>query len=58
MSETLTLRGCSPEPLSNYLKALGVLRLLAEPNYCNKDKSLKRSILKQKAIGTTMPLFW
>jgi len=26
----LTLHGCSPEPLGNYLKALGVFRLLAE----------------------------
>ena len=26
----LTLHGCSPEPLGNYLKALGVFRLVAE----------------------------
>ena len=25
-----TLKGCSPAPLANYLKALGVLRLVAE----------------------------
>lgn len=30
MSHVLTLRGCTPEPLGNYLKALGVFRLLAE----------------------------
>jgi len=26
----LQLRGCTPEPLGNYLKALGVFRLIAE----------------------------
>ena len=26
----LTLHGCSPEPLGNYLKALGIFRLVAE----------------------------
>ncbi|MBD1911252.1 type I-U CRISPR-associated protein Csx17 [Leptolyngbya sp. FACHB-8] len=30
MPETITLKGCTPEPLSNYLKALGVLRLVVE----------------------------
>ena len=30
MPEFITLRGCTPEPLSNYLKALGVLRLIVE----------------------------
>ncbi|MBD2536194.1 type I-U CRISPR-associated protein Csx17, partial [Nostoc flagelliforme FACHB-838] len=30
MAETIILSGCSPEPLSNYLKALGVLRLIVE----------------------------
>lgn len=30
MIESITLGGCTPEPLSNYLKALGVLRLLVE----------------------------
>lgn len=29
MTERLTLQGCSPTPLSSYLKALGVLRLLS-----------------------------
>ncbi len=29
-THTLELRGCTPEPLMNYLKALGVLRLVAE----------------------------
>ena len=24
------LKGCTPEPLMNYLKALGILRLVAE----------------------------
>ncbi|MEW5980202.1 MAG: type I-U CRISPR-associated protein Csx17 [Acidobacteriota bacterium] len=28
----LTLNGCTPEPLMNYLKALGVLRLVSEDN--------------------------
>lgn len=31
MSETLILRGCAPIPLASYLKALGVLRLIASP---------------------------
>ena len=30
MSGSLVLRGCTPEPLGNYLKALGVFRLVAE----------------------------
>jgi CRISPR-associated protein Csx17 len=30
MAELMTLHGCTPEPLANYLKALGVLRLLVE----------------------------
>ncbi|MFB2838172.1 type I-U CRISPR-associated protein Csx17 [Floridanema evergladense] len=30
MPESITLQGCTPEPLSNYLKALGVLRLIVE----------------------------
>ncbi|MCS4505188.1 type I-U CRISPR-associated protein Csx17 [Arhodomonas aquaeolei] len=30
MTEHLTLAGCTPIPLANYLKALGVLRLVAE----------------------------
>lgn len=30
MIRVLTLRGCTPEPLGNYLKALGVFRLVAE----------------------------
>ncbi len=29
MNERLTLQGCSPTPLSSYLKALGILRLLS-----------------------------
>lgn len=32
MPETIQLSGCTPEPLSNYLKALGVLRCLSEHN--------------------------
>lgn len=34
MSDTLELRGCAPEPLMAYLKALGIFRLVAE----QKDK--------------------
>lgn len=30
MANPVVLRGCTPEPLSNYLKALGVLRLIVE----------------------------
>ena len=30
MPELIPLYGCSPEPLSNYLKALGILRLIVE----------------------------
>lgn len=30
MPESIALWGCTPEPLSNYLKALGVLRLIVE----------------------------
>ncbi len=30
MSETIVLYGCTPEPLIHYLKAIGVLRLVAE----------------------------
>ncbi len=30
MAKFITLQGCTPEPLSNYLKALGVLRLIVE----------------------------
>ena len=30
MIHELTLRGCTPTPLSSYLKALAVLRLVAE----------------------------
>lgn len=30
MNETLSLDGCTPEPLMGYLKALGVLRLVSE----------------------------
>ncbi|MBD2057794.1 type I-U CRISPR-associated protein Csx17 [Oculatella sp. FACHB-28] len=30
MPESIILDGCTPEPLSNYLKALGVLRLIVE----------------------------
>lgn len=30
MNRPLILRGCTPEPLGNYLKALGVFRLVAE----------------------------
>ncbi|MBV8857902.1 MAG: type I-U CRISPR-associated protein Csx17 [Acidobacteria bacterium] len=30
MTNRITLRGCAPEPLIHYLKALGVLRLVAE----------------------------
>ena len=30
MSEAVALAGCTPEPLMNYLKALGVLRLVSE----------------------------
>ena len=29
-THTIALSGCTPEPLINYLKALGVLRLVAE----------------------------
>jgi len=32
MSNRLELEGCTPEPLMNYLKALGVLRLVSEQN--------------------------
>ena len=32
MPEQIVLKGCTPEPLSNYLKALGVLRLVVEQN--------------------------
>ena len=32
MTETLVLAGCTPTPLAGYLKALGVLRLLASPD--------------------------
>ncbi len=27
---TIPLKGCTPEPLMNYLKALGIFRLVAE----------------------------
>lgn len=30
MNHVITLHGCTPEPLGNYLKALGVFRLVAE----------------------------
>ncbi len=30
MGHVLELRGCTPEPLGNYLKGLGVFRLIAE----------------------------
>jgi CRISPR-associated protein Csx17 len=30
----ITLRGCTPEPLMSYLKALGILRLVAEQTDC------------------------
>ncbi|MFE4108403.1 type I-G CRISPR-associated protein Cas8g1/Csx17 [Almyronema epifaneia] len=33
------LKGCTPEPLSNYLKALGILRLVVEQNADPKAKS-------------------
>src|ERR687894_316530 len=32
MPEQIVLKGCTPEPLSNYLKALGALRLVVEQN--------------------------
>ncbi|WP_017305201.1 type I-U CRISPR-associated protein Csx17 [Spirulina subsalsa] len=35
MSHTLKLTGCTPEPLSHYLKALGVLRILSEQRTAN-----------------------
>jgi CRISPR-associated protein Csx17 len=33
MPNRITLRGCAPEPLIHYLKALGVLRLVAEQRF-------------------------
>jgi CRISPR-associated protein Csx17 len=30
MIHDLELRGCTPEPLMSYLKALGILRLVSE----------------------------
>ena len=30
-TNAITLAGCSPTPLASYLKALGVLRLIASP---------------------------
>lgn len=30
MTQTISLKGCSPTPLAHYLKALGILRLVAE----------------------------
>ena len=30
MTQSLYLTGCTPEPLMNYLKTLGVFRLVAE----------------------------
>jgi CRISPR-associated protein Csx17 len=33
MPDRITLRGCAPEPLIHYLKALGVLRLVAEQRF-------------------------
>ena len=30
MTEPIILYGCAPQPLIHYLKALGVLRLIAE----------------------------
>jgi CRISPR-associated protein Csx17 len=38
MPESITLRGCTPEPLSNYLKALGVLRLIVEQKQDSQAK--------------------
>jgi CRISPR-associated protein Csx17 len=35
---TIRLEGCTPEPLSHYLKALGILRLLVEQG---KDRTAK-----------------
>ena len=32
MPEPIVLRGCSPTPLASYLKAIGVLRLIASPD--------------------------
>lgn len=32
MHETLVLNGCAPTPLADYLKALGVLRLISSPD--------------------------
>ena len=34
----IVLKGCWPEPLSNYLKALGVLRVLSESRSYAKCK--------------------
>jgi len=36
------LKGCTPEPLSNYLKALGVLRLVIEQNKDTRTKGFWR----------------
>lgn len=39
--QILELRGCTPEPLGNYLKGLGVFRLIAEqadPQACMVEK--------------------
>jgi CRISPR-associated protein Csx17 len=40
MPNQIVLNGCTPEPLSSYLKALGVLRLIVEQG---KDRDAKGS---------------
>jgi len=52
----LTLGGCTPEPLMNYLKALGILRLVAEQKdpqargAWRNDVFILRSLLDREAL--------
>lgn len=56
MSHELELRGCSPEPLMAYLKALGIFRLVAEQKdptaraWWQNDTFMLRSSLDREAL--------
>lgn len=57
-NHTITLGGCAPAPLSHYLKALGILRIVSEQKsrsaraHWQRDQFLLLSDLDRKALTT------
>ena len=56
----LELRGCTPEPLMAYLKALGIFRIVAEQKdrgaraFWQNDAFFLRSALDREALGAIL----